>query len=565
MTEVPPGLPDLPPTGPPVFPTHPPEGSPQTSPQGSPGGSEGPTSSPGPPIPRVPTIDEDRAALSEPQRMSPLGPLFVTLAVIRAIGTVNIGVFGALILAGGRLWLAGLALVAILAAATIRWWRFRYYLDGDEFIVESGLFSLKRATVPLERVQSVSTRQNLLHRMSGLVEAQIETAGSAGSEVALTAVDMEVARSLRRLTTATATSVATDSPGAVATGTTDGSVPAPPMRGIHGREVGEELVLHRSPREIIVASLLRNPLAVFAGPFLIAVASLQLLGDLVADQVGDLAEQIFASTALIVLLVVVAVIVGLTTAVVLPLLMLYDLTLTRTRGGLRMNAGLINKREKTVSIERIQMLVSKQNIAERRSGIESLQLPTAGRASAAQANTAQGRAQQAITLPGTTQPEADAVRELLAPGAVTGPLANGISPAAVMRWTMWLGVGPAVAMTVGLWFVAGPWALLGLLWVIPIYVLSKWSHHNWRWELTDEVLRIRKGRYSKTTFTVPVRKTQAVQVVQGIFHRRRGLANLLVSTATSGKLIVLHLPLTTAQTLRDELIYRAETDPRPFM
>jgi len=144
-------------------------------------------------------------------------------------------------------------------------------------------------------------------------------------------------------------------------------------------------------------------------------------------------------------------------------------------------------------------------------------------------------------------------------------LSNGISGAAITRWTFWLGVLPAVVAAVGFWFILGAWSLLALLWVIPIYLLSKWSHHNWRWELGPEVLQISKGRYSVTTWTVPVRKTQAVQVIQGIFHRRRNLANLVVSTAASGKLIVLHVPLATAQALRDELIYRAETDPRPFM
>jgi len=497
--------------------------------------------------------------------MSPLGPLFVTLAVIRAIGAVNLGVFGALILAGDRLWLAGLALIAIGVVATIRWWRFRYYLKGDELVVESGLFSLKRSTVPLERVQSVSTRQNLLHRMSGLVEAQVETAGSTGSEVSLTAVDMEVARSLRRLTTATATSVADTQESVAGVDGVGGAVPAPPARGIHGREVGEEMVMHRSPGELIIASLVRSPMALLAGPFLVVVTTGQLLGDVLGERVGEFAEQVAESTALIALVVVAAVIVGLITAVVLPLLLLYDLTLTRTTGGLRMNAGLISKREKTVSIERIQMLIAKQNLIERRRGIESLVLPTAGRPAASQANTAQGRAQQPITLPGTTPQEAHAVREMLAPGAAPRRLSNGISRAAITRWTFWLGVLPAAALAVGGWFVVGAWSLLGLLWIMPIYVLSKWSHHNWRWELGPEVLQISKGRYSVTTWTVPVRKTQAVQVVQGIFHRRRNLANLIVSTAASGKLIVLHLPLATAQTLRDELIYRAETDPRPFM
>lgn len=505
--------------------------------------------------------------------MSPLGPLFVTLSVIRAIGTVNLGVFGALILSSGRIWLAGVALVAIMIMATIRWWRFRYYLDGDEFIVESGLLSLKRSTVPLERVQSVSTRQNLLHRMSGLVEAQVETAGSSGSEVSLTAVKMDVARSLRRLTTATATSVVTETeqPGGSAVhaaSRVDGAVPAPPERGIHGREVGEVMVMHRSPSELIIASLLRSPAALLAGPILIVFTFGQILGDFFGEWASNLAEQIAESTALIVASVVLIVVTGLVVSVLVPLFLLYDLTLTRTRGGLRMNAGLISKREKTVSIERVQMLIAKQNLLERRRSIESLTLPTAGRISPTQVNTPQGRAQQPITLPGTTPAESARVRDMLAPGslgAASDRLANGISPAAIRRWTAWIGVLPAVVAAVALWFAVGAWSLLALLWVIPIFLLAKWSHYNWRWELDDEVLRISKGRYGLTTWTVPVRKTQAVQVVQGIFHRRRDLANVLVSTAATGKLLVVHLPLASAQALRDELIYRAETDPRPFM
>ena len=525
-----------------------------------------PESPSGAPPPADP-IAADRAALRESRRVSPFGPVFLAWAVIRQVGFLNIGIFTAVV--GSRNFqLVGLAAsLGLMIIGVAQWWRFTYELEaseeGDQLVTVSGVFSRNRTSVPLDRIQAVSTRQNLLHRIVNLVEVNVQTAGSLGAEVQLTAVRPAVAERIRRLSTATTTSgeAMSASPARSDPSAGPGVPPLPPEA---------DPVLRRSLQDVLVVAVTRNPLVLLA-PIPLAVAfgieAEEFLGRF-SDQAGDVVDGIGGSVLGAVLAVFVVLVLSALVSITFVVLRLFDLRLFIDGAGLRRLSGLVSRTEVTASRERVQLVAVRTNPLERVLGLRELVLPVAGGGASVQIGTP---VPTSLQLPGTRPDELERVVDVVLgaehrhePGH-GGQERRGISTLAIRRWTMWGGALPAIVAAAGLWFLIGWFSLLAVLWVPIMWTIAGLRQRSWQWSLGPETLRIRNGIIGEVRRDMPVRKAQNVVVDQGIFHRRHGLADVKVRTASRVQMVVPLLPLAEARAVRDELLYRAERDPRPFM
>lgn len=525
-------------------------------------------------------LEADRRALRQPQRVSPVGPLFLAWAVVRQVGFLNIGIFTAVVGSGNFQTLGLVAAAVLFAAGVARWLRFTYHLeptdDGDQLVTMAGVFGRTRTSVPLDRVQSVSTRQNLLHRIFNLVEVNVQTAGSAASEVQLPAVGPQVADRLRRLSTATHTSgsIASEPPPPSGPAACIGAHRVPPVP----LPFEADPVLHRSLADIFRVAASRNPIVLLA-PIPIAFGLFANVDEEWAERatgpVADMVERIGGSVAGVVALVAAVLLVSVVASVGFVVLRLYDLRLFVDGAGLRQLSGLISRTEVTASVERIQVLAVKCNPLERMLRHHEVVLPLAGSpAISAVAGGATRGAASRIPLPGTLADELVRIGDLVfgderrdEPGHNLG---NEISPLAIQRWTLWIGLVPALILAGAAWVSIDGWALAAAVGVATVWVAIVWNgaslrRRSWNWSLGPETLRVRSGVITKLTRTMGVRKAQNISIKQGIFHRRHNLAHLRVRTASQVTMLVPHIPLPLAQALRDELLFRMQSDPRPFM
>jgi putative membrane protein len=93
-------------------------------------------------------------------------------------------------------------LVFVLAFGIIKWLRFTYRLEEGELRIEYGLFVKKKRYIPIDRIQSLNFSEGILHRPFGLVKVKVETAGSSNSresEAELTAISKEEALELEKM------------------------------------------------------------------------------------------------------------------------------------------------------------------------------------------------------------------------------------------------------------------------------------------------------------------------------------------------------------------------------
>ena len=145
-----------------------------------------------------------REILREPQRQSPIAVVFIIIRVIRGLGVSTIilavlfllnstwipgGIFLALPLLGGVAFVLGV----------ISWLRYTFLVSGDELVVQKGVLSRQRLSIPLDRVQSVSLDQSFLHRPVGLVRVAVDTAGTAAAEFEIDAIPRPVAEAVEVL------------------------------------------------------------------------------------------------------------------------------------------------------------------------------------------------------------------------------------------------------------------------------------------------------------------------------------------------------------------------------
>ncbi|MCA1061540.1 PH domain-containing protein [Rossellomorea aquimaris] len=93
-------------------------------------------------------------------------------------------------------------LVFVLVFGIIKWLRFTYRVEEGELRIEYGLFVKKKRYIPIDRIQSLNFSEGILHRPFGLVKVKVETAGSSNSresEAELTAITKKEAQDLENM------------------------------------------------------------------------------------------------------------------------------------------------------------------------------------------------------------------------------------------------------------------------------------------------------------------------------------------------------------------------------
>lgn len=77
------------------------------------------------------------------------------------------------------------------------WWALRFWIAGDDLVVETGIVRRRDRRIPPGRVQAVDVIRPLVGRMFGLAEVRVEVAGGDGGETKLRYLSRPMAEQLR--------------------------------------------------------------------------------------------------------------------------------------------------------------------------------------------------------------------------------------------------------------------------------------------------------------------------------------------------------------------------------
>lgn len=437
--------------------------------------------------------------------------------------------------------------LAFLGFAGLSWWRYTFNIVDGELHVQKGVFSQETLSVPLDRVQSVSLEQKVLHRPFGLVQVSLETAGTETAEFTIDAVDRPVADALQR---AAADHRRRDAAARIPDGANpvhdgDGTLDPPPP------ERPDRVLLRHPLRRVIMIALTQMPLSGFA-----VVAPLIAFADQGADLVPfDLpsldeptlgAWLVWAIPLAVIAIFVVSVILNLLRVVLVD----WDLTVTSTAAGLRRNSGLLSTTSVASSVPRIQRVEVSQGLLERMANLHTVVLHTIGSGN--------------FVIPGCDHAQVGEIRSIALEGSVgVSPLDRRVSNGEVFKAVRNTSIG-AVVLAAAAFVPLGWWSTLFLLLVPITWLTTRRTVRLRRWGVNAEELSDRGEFLGWSRHDVLLRKANGVRVSQTLFERKRDLATVTVQTA-DGSLSIGMIGIREARALRDRALYVVETDQHVWM
>ena len=99
------------------------------------------------------------------------------------------------------IWLGFLGIYSLVALPLIvaQYVRFQYWITSREVVIHSGVFTRRKRSIPLDRIQNIVIERSLLPRLMGTAKVKIETAGSKTTEGVLEYVTLREAQHIRQV------------------------------------------------------------------------------------------------------------------------------------------------------------------------------------------------------------------------------------------------------------------------------------------------------------------------------------------------------------------------------
>ncbi len=485
------------------------------------------------------------------QRLHPLSWLFVLLQQARQffIPLVLLVFFGQ---RGDRedgyAQLASLGAIGVLVAISVlQYLTYRYRLGADAIHIRSGLLERSWRDIPYARIHNVALHQSVLHRVFGVAEVRLESAGGARPEAQMRVLRLDRALALEQRVRH----------GTHVTANFDTAADTP-----HPTDEAPARTLLRLPAaEVIRLGLVSNRgMVVVAAAFGVLYQAFpeRSVSNFISHN-GEAAYRYvhelhpgMAATAIAALLLLAALVVAMRAlSVLLALVQYHGFTLSEVERRLTVERGLLTRIRTSTTRRRIQAWTLREGFLHRCLRRRRLQVDIA----ASQQHDDHGRAFRDVAPIATPQTCDDLIAELLPHAAwppagwTPVPRSNGWRLALPSLWLL-----PIAAMAS--WHL-GPWAWLLLAWW-PWALFSAYRQvARMGWSVEGERIVVRGGWWDRWWRMAELDKLQALGLSRSPLDRLCGTASVWLDTAgaqaSAPALRLRLLPVAQAQALYDQL------------
>ncbi len=501
-----------------------------------------------PPLPAaLPTGGQD-------QRLHPWSWLFVLLMQLRHyfLPLVALLVFGQ---RGDRdpMWAQLIplgAIVALVLVSVLQYLSYRYQIGADAITVRSGLLSRNRREIPFARIHNVEVRQNPLHRLFGVAELRLESAGGVRPEAEMRVLRLDQALALEQLVRQRGQApqaAADDQPQAVAT----------------DDDAQDRVLLRLSSWDVLRMGLLSNrgwALAVAAFGLLFQTVPRPVMDDAIqrgGRQAFGFVSHLHPGTTGALLLAASVLLLGWLAlrvlSVALTVLRYHGFTLSERERRLTVATGLLSRTRSSVARRRIQAWTLRESTLHRWFGLRQLRIDSAAG--------------------GPSRDDDRALRELapLAPAATCDGLVQHLLPQLhwpppqwqPVRQRGWWRLALGSLLLVPLLAAAAYWrwgtfGLAVLAW-LPVALLA--AHRQMArmgWYLDDHFVAVRGGWWKRWWRWAELDKVQALRLRRTPLDKLLGTASLQLDTAGAHGDVALtlnYLPQARAQQLMEQLAH----------
>lgn len=407
-----------------------------------------------------------------------------------------------------------LFLVPPLAEALIRYVSFRYSFAADRLVIRAGVFVRHVRHVPYARIQNIDTVQGPLHRLLGVVEVRLETAGGSEPEAVFRVISSAQLAELRA--------------GVFGTPVRPRSADEAFVRA--DPEAETAFFRMRNADVLLFGLLTQRGLVIAGGAF---VALREFVSELeLEERLGLELEQASEGARSIgpwgwVVLLVGGFLLLQAGSVVWAFLTLHGFRIERKGEDLRTTCGLLTRQTASLPRARVQFLDVRQGWLQRLLARVSVRALSAG---------------------GDSTKESQVARKWLVPLCKQGELAAilaEVQPEADFEAVVWRAVHPRAArrlfvrwlFVLGLAALPAWWysALLGLVasaaLVLLAFCLARLRARALGWALGPRAVFLRDGLLARRQACVRFEKIQSIALTRTPFDRRARMACLAIDTA----------------------------------
>jgi len=432
-------------------------------------------------------------------------------------------------------------IITVLAGlgSLAEWWNFRYAFAPRELVVRSGIIQKQERVVPYARIQAININEAPLERLVGIVRLKVETAAGGTADIEIRAVARDEATRLREALAA-ARAQARQS---------DDDTVTPQADESHSDAAATEVA---TPADAELLRALSTPelLALGAtsgriGPMAAVVgAVLQFGTEIVPDAWWDRvpwqrAEALRDIQVLVSLLLVVAVVTWLL-AIASTALTYGGFELRRSGDQLLLQHGLLDRRRRTIPIQRIQAILVSESLLRQPFRRAEIRFESAG------GEVDGGSGDSGALFPYIPLDEVEPLLRRAAPEFARDPATPMTTrlprramrryiTAATIGWLLFVAiVVAALGLWLDRWITVVTWrqALL-LLAVTPVFIWLGWA--RWRdggWRLDDTSLMLRWRAIARETLITTTSRIQRREMTADPLQRRAGLVTLHLSVAS---------------------------------
>lgn len=417
-----------------------------------------------------------------------------------------------------------IAMVVLVLIAIARYFTYRYRIGADGLTIRSGWLERSVREIPFARIHNVGIKQTLLHRLFGVAEVRLESAGGQKPEAEMRVLSLAAAADLEDVIRHRGRRDATDAQdvgeGVAATRT------APADTTLLSLPLGEVLRLGLISNRgmIIVAAAFGAIWQVFPER---QVTNTMIAGGRQAFGYATHAHWSWLQTGLAALsLIAVFLLATRLLSVGQTLLQYYGFRLSESGERITVERGLLARLRTSVVRRRIQSWTLHEGVVHRLLGRRSLRVDTAV------ASHGEGGEERSLKVlaPVATPAAVDALVQHVLPGV--WPPAQWQAWTGQAGWRLWW---PRALTTIGLTLLAqhwlGRWGWLLLAW-LPVSAYATWQQVRHAGHAVGaHIISVRGGWWSRWWRFAEIDKLQALRLTQSPIDRWCGTATLWLDTA----------------------------------
>lgn len=412
-----------------------------------------------------------------------------------------------------KTFIIGTVVVFSFISGLVRWLRFTYRLEDSELRIEYGFFVKKKRYIPFRRIQSLDFSEGIVPRLFGLVKVKVETAGSnMDAEAELNMIKKEDALWLQNVIFTAKSEEKTDETN---------------------EHIEQEYTSLKQPAASQVYKVSNKDLFIMAttsggiGVVVSAIAAfISQFDELIPYEkvFAELQYFIKSGVVFVTAIIFIGLFIAWIIANILTMLKYNEFTIIKKGEELIITRGLLEKRQTTIPMKRIQAVRVTENPIRQLFGYATVFIKIAGNAE--EEEKGKGRV---MLLPIIKKVNLLPTLKDLLPDYLFDLSVQPVPPRAKRRYIfiemIWT-IPVAIILSLLFW----PYGLLGILLIVYGLLIGFARYRDAGWNIINNQLILQFREFSKHTMFMKKNRIQALNRRVSWFQKRADLASITATT-----------------------------------